>query len=336
MQRLAVAATKQAAQPRVVFSGIQPTGVPHLGNYVGALRQWVKLQRDEQPSTRLIYSIVDLHAITVPQPPETLRQRKREVLAALLAIGLDPERCTIFYQSSSKLSLASSSTLENKSVGSKLKLGLFSYPVLQAADILVHRQWLMSPPRATHVPVGHDQQQHLEFARECVTNFNHAYGSHLVHPETIVSPVQRIMSLTEPTSKMSKSHPAQRSRILITDTPQEIRSKIATALTDSTPGISYDPATRPGISNLLEILSVFDPERRAPAQLAQEYAEASPKVFKEAVADALVTGLHGIRDRYLELSADDSYLDRIEQQGAQKAQKSAEETMDIVKAAVGL
>ncbi|KAL7808449.1 tryptophanyl-tRNA synthetase [Trichoderma gracile] len=355
MQRLAVAATKPAAQPRVVFSGIQPTGVPHLGNYVGALRQWVSLQRDEQPSTRLIYSIVDLHAITVPQPPETLRRRKREVLAALLAIGLDPERCTIFYQSSvpahselmwilactasvgylsrmtqwkSKLSLASSSTLENKSVGSKLKLGLFSYPVLQAADILVHR--------ATHVPVGHDQQQHLEFARECATNFNHAYGSHLIHPETIVSPVQRIMSLTEPTSKMSKSHPAQRSRILITDTPQEIRSKIATALTDSTPGISYDPATRPGISNLLEILSVFDPERRTPAQLAQVYAKASPKIFKEAVADALVTGLHGIRDRYLELSADDSYLDRIEQQGAQKAQKSAEETMDIVKAAVGL
>ncbi|KAL7814882.1 hypothetical protein V8C44DRAFT_348485 [Trichoderma aethiopicum] len=322
------AAAKQAAQPRVVFSGIQPTGVPHLGNYVGALRQWARLQRDEPPSTRLIYSVVDLHAITVPQPPETLRRRKREVLAALLAIGLDPERCTIFYQSSSKLSLASSSTLENKSVGSKLKLGLFSYPVLQAADILVHR--------ATHVPVGHDQQQHLEFARECVTNFNHAYGSHLVHPETIVSPVQRIMSLTEPTSKMSKSHPAQKSRILITDTPQEIRSKIATALTDSTPGISYDPAARPGISNLLEILSVFDQESRTPAQLAQVYADASPKIFKEAVADALVTGLHGIRDRYLELSADDSYLDRIEQQGARKAQKSAEETMDIVKAAVGL
>ncbi|KAL7940899.1 hypothetical protein V8C42DRAFT_336166 [Trichoderma barbatum] len=353
MQSLTVA--KQSLRPRVVFSGIQPTGVPHLGNYLGALRQWVNLQRDEQPSTKLIYSIVDLHAITVPQPPETLRQRKREVLAALVAIGLDPERCTLFYQSSvpahselmwilactasvgylsrmtqwkSKLSLASSSTLENRSVGSRLKLGLFSYPVLQAADILVHR--------ATHVPVGHDQQQHLEFARECVTNFNHAYGSHLVHPETIVSPAQRIMSLTEPTSKMSKSHEAQRSRILITDTPKDIRSKIASALTDSTPGISYDPATRPGISNLLEIFSVFDTERRSPAQLAQDYADASPRIFKEAVADALVTGLHGIRDRYLELSANDSYLDMIEQHGARKAQESAKETMDIVRAAVGL
>ncbi|KAH6604097.1 hypothetical protein Trco_007543 [Trichoderma cornu-damae] len=353
MQRLAAA--KQSLRPRVVFSGIQPTGVPHLGNYVGALKQWVNLQREERPSTKLIYSIVDLHAITVPQPPETLRQRKREVLAALLAIGLDPDRCTIFHQSSvpahselmwilactasvgylsrmtqwkSKLSLASSSTLEDAPVGSRLKLGLFSYPVLQAADILVHR--------ATHVPVGHDQQQHLEFARECVTNFNHAYGSHLVHPSTIISPTQRIMSLTEPTSKMSKSHKAERSRILITDVPEDIRSKVATALTDSIPGISYDPAARPGISNLLEILSAFDTERRSPAQLAEVYANASPRMFKDAVADTLVAGLHGVRDRYLELSANDSYLDMIERQGARKAQESAQETMDIVRAAVGL
>lgn len=144
------------------------------------------------------------------------------------------------------------------------------------------------------------------------------------------------MSLTEPTSKMSKSHEAQRSRILITDSPQDIRSKIATALTDSTPGISYDPATRPGISNLLEIFSVFDTERRSPAQLAQAYADASPKIFKEAVADALLTGLQGIRERYLDLSANDSYLDKIEQHGARKAQESAKETMDIVKTAVGL
>ncbi|RFU74174.1 3-oxoacyl-acyl-carrier- reductase [Trichoderma arundinaceum] len=329
MQRIAVA--KQSLRPRVVFSGIQPTGVPHLGNYVGALKQWANLQREEPASTKLIYSIVDLHAITVPQSPETLRQRKREVLAALLAIGLDPERYEFpVDRPQSKLSLASSSTLEDGPVGSRLKLGLFSYPVLQAADILVHR------PRATHVPVGHDQQQHLEFARECVTNFNHAYGNHLVQPSTIISPAQRIMSLTEPTSKMSKSHKAQRSRILITDTPEEIRSKIATALTDSVPGISYDPANRPGISNLLEILSVFDTEKRGPAQLAEVYAQSSPKALKDAVADTLIAGLNGVRDRYLEVSANDSYLDMVEREGARKAQESAKETMDIVKAAVGL
>ncbi|PTB35416.1 uncharacterized protein TrAFT101_011292 [Trichoderma asperellum] len=350
-----LAGAKRVLRPRVVFSGIQPTGVPHLGNYVGALRQWVNLQHEEKPSTKLIYSIVDLHAITVPQKPEVLKQRKREVLAALLAIGLDPERCTIFYQSSvpahselmwilactasvgylsrmtqwkSKLSLDSSSTLDQGPVGSRLKLGLFSYPVLQAADILVHR--------ATHVPVGHDQQQHLEFARECVTNFNHAYGNHLVPPSTIISPAQRIMSLTDPTSKMSKSHKAQRSRILITDTPEDIRSKIGSALTDSTPGVSYDPAARPGFSNLLEIYSVFDAEKRSPAQLAEIYAHTSPKIFKETVSDALIAGLHGIRDRYLDLSANESYLEKIEKEGARKAQESAQETMDIVKSAVGL
>ncbi|KAL7918503.1 hypothetical protein ACQKWADRAFT_323719 [Trichoderma austrokoningii] len=300
---------KHILRPRVVFSGIQPTGVPHLGNYLGALRQWVNLQREEKPSTKLIYSIVDLHAITVPQQPEVLRQRKREVLAALLAIGLDPERCTIFYQSSQRL----------------------IYHIEQNNSKLIY-----IAARATHVPVGHDQQQHLEFARECVTNFNHAYGNHLVPPSTIISPAQRIMSLTEPTSKMSKSHKAQRSRILLTDTPEEIRSKIGSALTDSTPGVSYDPATRPGFSNLLEIYSVFDAQGRSPAQLAEVYANSSPKVFKEAVSDALIAGLHGIRDRYLHLSANESHLEMIEKEGARKAQQSAQETMDIVKSAVGL
>lgn len=144
------------------------------------------------------------------------------------------------------------------------------------------------------------------------------------------------MSLTEPTNKMSKSHKAQRSRILITDTPEDIRSKIGSALTDSTPGVSYNPATRPGFSNLLEIFSVFDAEKRSPAQLAEVYANTSPKIFKEAVSDALITGLHGIRDRYLDLSANDSYLEMIEKEGARKAQESAQETMDIIKSAVGL
>ncbi|RDA83247.1 hypothetical protein CP532_4162 [Ophiocordyceps camponoti-leonardi (nom. inval.)] len=218
---------KAFPRPRVIFSGIQPTGVPHVGNYVGALRQWSHLQDAEAPNTKLIFSIVDLHALTTPQKPGKLKQSRRETLAALLAIGLDPERCVIFHQSSvsahslvsrsvcpaslfgfisfkvpahselmwilsctasvgylsrmtqwkQKLNVPHQSELGDRSVGSLLKLGLFSYPVLQAADVLVHR--------ATHVPVGHDQQQHIEFARECATNFNHAYGPHLVHPETV-------------------------------------------------------------------------------------------------------------------------------------------------------
>lgn len=236
MQRVATSA------PRVVFSGIQPTGVPHLGNYAGAVRQWVQLQHQE-PSTKLIYSIVDLHAITTPRPPAQLRRAKRELLAALLAVGIDPDRATIFYQSAvpahselmwilsctasvgylsrmtqwkvwvhgeasrqrcltdleqQKLNMSPTANLEDRPVGSRLKLGLFSYPVLQAADILVHRYGLqfdrtrfveanpkLTSSRATHVPVGPDQLQHLEFARECVTNFNSAYGPQLVHPQTI-------------------------------------------------------------------------------------------------------------------------------------------------------
>ncbi|KAM0223120.1 hypothetical protein ACHAQD_003851 [Fusarium lateritium] len=346
--------------PRIVFSGIQPTGVPHLGNYVGALRQWVQLQHSE-PDTKLIYSIVDLHAITMPQPPEQLRTRKREALAALLAIGIDPERATLFYQSSvpahselmwilsctasvgylsrmtqwkSKLNLGEKSTIDDRQASSRLKLGLFSYPVLQAADILVHR---LTFTRATHVPVGHDQQQHLEFARECVTNFNAAYGNHLVSPQTLIPPVHRVMSLNDPTSKMSKSHKSEKSRVLVTDSAEDIKAKIGSAKTDSIPGITYDQAERPGISNLLDILSIFDSEGRKGAELAEQYSDISPKQLKDMVTDAVVEGLGGIRDRYLGLlSKGDGYIDSVEAIGAQKARKSADDTMQIVRDAVGL
>ncbi|KAF5026394.1 hypothetical protein F66182_1522 [Fusarium sp. NRRL 66182] len=361
--------------PRVIFSGIQPTGVPHIGNYSGALRQWVQLQHNEKPDTKLIYSIVDLHAITMPQTPEGLRKRKREALAALLAIGIDPERATLFYQSSvpthselmwilsctasvgyllrmtqwkvyfnstppsnerqgltklkSKLRLDEAKSLEDRIVGSRLKLGLFSYPVLQAADVLIHR--------ATHVPVGPDQAQHLEFARECVTNFNAAYGKHLVPPQTLISPIQRIMSLRVPTAKMSKSHGVEKSRILITDAPKEIEAKIRSAKTDSSPKISYDPAGRPGVSNLLDIQSIFDPEGRTGAQLAEKYSDFTSKDLKDMVTDTVIEGLGGIRERYHELlGKGDEYLDSIEAMGAEKARKSAEETMQIVRQAVGL
>ncbi|PCD35842.1 hypothetical protein AU210_008400 [Fusarium oxysporum f. sp. radicis-cucumerinum] len=341
-------------KPRVIFSGIQPTGIPHLGNYAGALRQWVKLQ-ESHAEDRLIYSIVDLHAITTPQPADVLRKSKREALAALLAIGIDPEKVTLFYQSSvpahselmwilsctasvgylsrmtqwkSKLNISDKSNMNDKAA-SNLKLGLFSYPVLQAADILVHR--------ATHVPVGEDQRQHLEFARECVTNFNAAYGNHLVSPQTTTSPVQRVMSLQKPTEKMSKSSKSPKSRICIIDSPEEIKAKIQAATTDSIPGISYNREERPGISNLLDIMAIFDPEGRKAQELGEQYNDLSPKQLKEMVSDAVIGGLDGIRDRYTELlKKGDEYLDSIEAIGAEKARKSAEETMQVVREAVGL
>jgi len=191
---------------KVIFSGIQPTGVPHLGNYLGALHQWKRMQDEAGPDTELIFSIVDLHALTMPRERGTLAKSKRDTLAALLAIGLDPQKCTLFYQSmvaqhselmwilsttasmghlarmtqwKSKLHLKDSAELSDATVTKSLKHGLFSYPVLQAADILVYR--------ATHVPVGEDQKQHLELSRECARQFNHTYGGqYLVQPETIL------------------------------------------------------------------------------------------------------------------------------------------------------
>ncbi|KAF5634562.1 tryptophanyl-tRNA synthetase [Fusarium sp. NRRL 52700] len=341
-------------KPRVIFSGIQPTGIPHLGNYAGALRQWVKLQ-ENHTQDKLIYSIVDLHAITTPQPADVLRRSKREALAALLAIGIDPEKVTLFYQSSvpahselmwilsctasvgylsrmtqwkSKLNISDKSNMNDKAA-TNLKLGLFSYPVLQAADILVHR--------ATHVPVGEDQRQHLEFARECVTNFNAAYGNQLVSPQTTTSPVQRVMSLQNPTEKMSKSSKSPKSRISIIDLPEEIKAKIKAATTDSIPGISYNREERPGISNLLDIMAIFDPESRKAQELGEQHSDLSPKQLKEMVSDAVIDGLDGIRDRYTELlDKGDRYLDSIESIGAAKARESAEATMQVVRKAVGL
>lgn len=211
------------------------------------------------------------------------------------------------------------------------------------------------------MPVGHDQKQHLEFARECVTNFNHAYGAHLVYPETIIrtcfariipfsnylhgllimmhyiAPVHRIMSLSDPTSKMSKSDKSARSRVLITDTAEEIRAKISSAMTDSISGVSYDPSARPGISNLLAILSVFDADHRTPQDLAQAYSTSHPRVLKEMVSEAVISGLQGVRSRYMKLMDENNdYLDQVEAEGRRKARQSAEDTMEIVRSATGL
>ncbi|TGO78809.1 hypothetical protein BELL_0053g00150 [Botrytis elliptica] len=344
--------------PKIIFSGIQPTGIPHLGNYLGALQNWVRLQDTAESSTKLFYSIVDYHAITIPQKREELKRWKKESLATLLAIGLDPERSTVFHQSSvaahtelmwilsctasmgylsrmtqwkSKLSLEDDASPLDGGIKSKLKLGLFSYPVLQAADILVHR--------ATHVPVGEDQTQHLEFARECATNFNHAYGPHLIAPQTLLSPAKRVMSLQTPTQKMSKSHPSPISRIRLTDSPNTITKKISSALTDSQNAVSYSPSERPGVSNLLTLWSSFDTQnpKRTPAQIAEE---CKAKKFtlgdlKRETANAVNTGLEPIRKNYERLLGDEGYVEDVARKGGVKARENAERTMVEVREAVG-
>ncbi|TGO60131.1 hypothetical protein BCON_0038g00480 [Botryotinia convoluta] len=231
----------------------------------------------------------------------------------------------------SKLSLEDDASPLDGGNKSKLKLGLFSYPVLQAADILVHR--------ATHVPVGEDQTQHLEFARECVINFNHAYGPHLIAPQTLLSPTKRIMSLQSPTQKMSKSHPAPISRILLTDSPDTITKKVSSALTDSQNTVSYSPSERPGVSNLLTLWSSFDTQnpKRTPAQIAEE---CKAKKFtlgdlKRETANAVNTGLEPIRKNYERLLGDEGYVEDVARKGGVKARENAERTMVEVREAVG-
>ncbi|KAI1454963.1 tryptophanyl-tRNA synthetase [Annulohypoxylon moriforme] len=371
--------TENKKKRNVVFSGIQPTGIPHLGNYLGALRQWKQLQDDVVTSgsgDKLLFSVVDLHAITVPQDASILRLCRREMMAALLAIGLDPEKgSTIFFQSSvpqhtelmwilsctasmgylgrmtqwkSKLAAQNHAADIDELAMTNLKLGLFSYPVLQAADVLVHR--------ATHVPVGEDQRQHLEFARECATNFNHTFKNILVPPETVTTPSPRVMSLVNPTNKMSKSTPNHRSRILLTSTESEIRARIAGAVTDSQNEVTYEPDRRPGVANLLSLLSQCGPppttttttttsingstskRRYTPEELADQLAGHSLKELKSAVADAVVAELAGVRERYDEFlyRKGGKWIDEIEAEGAEAARKNAEATMRLVRHAVGL
>ncbi|PLN79209.1 tryptophanyl-tRNA synthetase [Aspergillus taichungensis] len=338
---------------RVIFSGIQPTGVPHIGNYLGALREWVKLQKTTAPGTKLFFSIVDLHALTIPQDHHQFRKWRKEAFATLLAIGLDPTRSTLFYQSAvaahaelfwilcttssmgylsrmtqwkSKLKLSDDATLEHSTARSKLRLGLFSYPVLQAADILVHR--------ATHVPVGEDQRQHLEFSRSTANSFNHLYGSIFPLPEALISPAKRVMSLKDPYLKMSKSHTDDRSRILLTDSPEDIHKKIKVALTDSEVGIAYDPIRRPGVSNLLEILGHF--EERPCDELASEFRSASLRSLKQHLAARISKDLEPMREKYFSIMADKTgYLESVAEQGARDARCNAELTMKHVREAVG-
>ncbi|CAN9105394.1 unnamed protein product [Alternaria alternata] len=338
-------------QKKVIFSGIQPTGVPHLGNYLGALRQWVRLQDEASPDTTLLFSIVDLHAVTIKQDPSELARWRKEMLASLLAVGLDPKRCIIFAQSSvkqhaelmwilscgasmgylgrmtqwkSKLSLpANASPLDPSNNKDALKLGLFSYPVLQAADILLYN--------TTHVPVGEDQAQHLEFTRELAVGFNHVYSESrplLTVPQTLLSPAKR----------MSKSDPKPKSRIMITDSKEQIHAKLKTALTDSIEGVSYDRESRPGVSNLIDLMYHFDDSLAAsPEDLANDLKDLSMRALKEKVADTVDMGISDIRQRYHGLmSGDQKELVQCAEEGARKAEEIAESTMQRVRKAMGM
>ncbi|KAH9857480.1 tryptophanyl-tRNA synthetase [Lenzites betulinus] len=349
-------AAEQRTPPRVVFSGIQPTGTPHLGNLLGALLNWVKLQRDAAPEDQLIYSIVGWHALTLPQDPKALSAARSDMLAVLLAVGLDPKRSIIFHQDEnlhhaelawilncitpmgklrrmttwkSRLAASRNARDDSEVDESLLNAGLFTYPVLQAADILAYR--------ATHVPVGEDQKQHIELCRDLADSFNRTFKGKLPlfpFPEHVITMSPRILSLKDPSSKMSKSAPDLNSRILLTDSPAQVRSKIRGAVTDSTRGITYDPVERPGAANLLNILAAC--EDGDPGNVAVRYLDKGHGELKADVADAVEELIKGPRAEFERLRGEKEYLASVAREGVQKARQLSEVTIREVRARVGL
>jgi tryptophanyl-tRNA synthetase len=323
----------------IIFSGIQPTGRKHLGNYIGAIRQYVEGQDRGDPA---IFCIVDLHAISVAFDPVELRERLYDTTAILLAAGLDPERCVLFRQSDVRehteltwlLSAVTSHGDLNRMHQFKEKVGkerdlasaaLFFYPVLMAADVLAYR--------ATEVPVGDDQRQHVELMREIARRFNQRFGETLVVPEMRIPEVgARIMDLQEPERKMSTTGGTEQGTVLVLEEPDTIRKKFGSAVTDS--GREIIRATnKPGVTNLIDIFSVAcgtDQE-----EVEREFEGSGYGDFKKAVAEAVVAFLNPVRERYQELRADEAELERILGLGAEKARAMAAPVVADVRERMG-
>jgi tryptophanyl-tRNA synthetase len=323
------------------FSGIQPTADSfHLGNYLGAVRQWVALQESHDA----FYCVVDLHAITVAQDPAELRQRTRVAAAQLFAAGLDPDRCTVFVQSHvpehTELTwvlgcmtgfgeLSRMTQFKDKAAkggAAQASLGLFSYPVLQAADILLYQ--------TEQVPVGEDQRQHLELSRDLANRFNHRYGATFTVPAAyILGGVAKITDLQDPSAKMSKSSSSPQGIIDILDEPEVIRRKIARAVTDPGSEVRADDEQKPGVTNLLRIYSGLAGEEIG--ALEARYAGAGYGAFKKDLAEVVTGTLAPIRERTAKLLADEAALDRLLAHGAGRARPVARETMTRVSQRVG-
>ncbi len=328
------------ARPRVL-SGIQPTADSfHFGNYLGALRQWVALQDDHQP----FFFIADQHAITVEQDPKVLRDRTLRAVAQLLAAGVDPERSAIFVQSQVPAHAQLGWVLQcltgfgearrmtqfkDKSAKrgeGAASVGLFTYPILQAADILLYRPH--------YVPVGEDQRQHLELTRDLAQRFNHRYKSTFRLPEPyILKATAKITDLQEPTAKMSKSSSSPTGIIDLLDDPRASAKKIRSAVTDSESEVRFDPEQKPGVSNLLTIFSALT--GRGTDELEQAYAGQGYGALKGDLADCVVEFVTPFRDRTMELLADEAQLGDVLRRGAEVAGEVAEATLRDVYARVG-
>jgi tryptophanyl-tRNA synthetase len=323
-----------------VFSGIQPTGNIHIGNYIGATRHWAA----DQDIYDNIFCVVDLHAITVQQDPKVLKAKIREVTGLLLAAGIDPKRSILFVQSHvhehSELAwilncfipmgwmnrMTQFKDKAAKKQADQVSVGLFDYPSLMAADILLYRTDV--------VPVGEDQKQHVELARDAAIRFNNLFGETFVIPEPKISAVgARIMGLDDPNKKMSKSEIAPNHAIALLDPPEIIRKKVMRATTDSQTTVVFDPA-RPGIYNLLVIYQIFTGKKKE--EIEAEFTGKGYGDFKKALAETIVAGLRPLQERYKSFTSDPAIIDAILKEGAEKARPLAQKMLAEVHKKVGL
>jgi tryptophanyl-tRNA synthetase len=322
-----------------IFSGIQPTGRKHLGNYIGAIRQYV----EGQDRGEAIYCIVDLHALTAPQDPAELRERLYDTTAILIAAGLDPQRCLLFRQSDVREHTELCWLLGTMTAWGDLNrmhqfkekaeqqrelvsAGLFFYPVLQAADVLAYQ--------ATEVPVGDDQRQHIELMRDIAERFNARFGDHLVVPEGRYPEVgARIMNLQDPETRMSTTYGSEQGTVFILDPDEAVRKKVRSAVTDSGREVRRGP-DKAGVTNLIEILAVI--RGAAPDEIEREFEGRGYGDFKGEVAEAVAAYLAPVRERHAELRPDEAAIEAILAAGAEKARVIAAATLADVRGAMGV
>jgi tryptophanyl-tRNA synthetase len=336
-----------------VFSGIQPTGEMHLGNYIGAVRRWVETQpaagSEAAANHDAIFCVVDLHALTMPYDPADLTRATRRLANVLLASGLDPQRCLLFVQSHVRAHAELTWLLNNTATFGELNrmtqfkeksaksgaggqesvsVGLFDYPVLMAADILLYD--------TDEVPVGDDQRQHVELTRDIAIRFNHHFGDVFTIPKATFPPVgARIMDLQNPTRKMSKSEESPAGTILVLEDPKSIAKKIKSAVTDSETTVRHDREAKPGISNLIEIYGAVTGQTIAAVE--KEFGDGGGYgTFKVAVADAVVEYLRPVQERFRELDADPAEVDRLLAMGAANATALADPVLARAAKAAGL
>ena len=325
---------------KIIFSATAPSGNIHIGNYIGAIKQWAELQNTGEHQN--IFCVVDEHAITTPQEPAKLRSKILEVFTLYLALGIDPEKSIIFVQSSvsehTELAwilntitpigeLERMTQFKDKSQKQKSVLaGLLNYPTLMAADILLYKTNL--------VPIGEDQLQHIELTRMIARKFNSTFGETFAIPEPFINKEgKRIMGLDDPLKKMSKSAENPKNYIALLDSPETIREKIKAAVTDSASEIKYDMENKPAISNLLTIYSLFS--RKTITELEKEYDGKNYSVFKNDLAEIIIEGLSPIQKKYKELSANPNYIKKVLRDGAEKAKTIASQTMAEVRSKIG-